>query len=313
MCTRKETKCFLKSLLTSYAHASRLSLEAGTLKELRNIAKSKASLVFLEPRAISKLWSLVISVNQAEQELHSLEIHPAVLHSSRESFSYRRKVSHSLTCYTNICKKLAHDFFWLSTSIGEDVVAGIRTPSPISKMKEVLPEAYDQFVKNINLLERHFGDMQDVEFTVENRRLWMLQCRSGKRTGQAAFKIAVDMVNEGLTTKEEALLKIDSDHVRQILHPTFSKEALNSAKYIDNVVAVGLAGGPGAAVGKLFPVLLDISLLVVKWLLTCAVNQKARSCFKHLKRKRCYTRNSFLSVRSLHRKMLEECGPRKAF
>jgi pyruvate, orthophosphate dikinase len=124
-------------------------------------------------------------------------------------------------------------------------------------MKEVLPVAYDQFVKNINLLESHFGDMQDVEFTVENGKLWMLQCRSGKRTGHAAFKIAVDMVNECLTTKEEALMKIDSDHVRQILHPTFSKEALGSNRYTENVVAVGLAGGPGAAVGKCISTLVE--------------------------------------------------------
>ncbi|KAL3917276.1 MAG: hypothetical protein SGILL_004791 [Bacillariaceae sp.] len=140
---------------------------------------------------------------------------------------------------------------YLINAQGEDVVAGIRTPQPISKMKEVLPEAFEQFLKNINLLERHFGDMQDVEFTVENGKLWMLQCRSGKRTGAAAFRIAVDMVNEGLTTKEDALMKIDPDHVRQILHPAFSKEALNSPKYMENVVAVGLAGGPGAAVGKI--------------------------------------------------------------
>lgn len=140
---------------------------------------------------------------------------------------------------------------YLINAQGEDVVAGIRTPEPISKMKEVLPQAYDQFIKNVNLLEKHFGDMQDVEFTVENGKLWMLQCRSGKRTGQAAFAIAVDMVNEGLTTKEDALMKIETDHVKQILHPAFSKEALDSSRYIDNVVAVGLAGGPGAAVGKI--------------------------------------------------------------
>jgi pyruvate, orthophosphate dikinase len=139
---------------------------------------------------------------------------------------------------------------YLINAQGEDVVAGIRTPEPIAKMKEVLPEAYEQFVKNVNLLEKHFGDMQDVEFTVENGKLWMLQCRSGKRTGHAAFQIAVDMVNEGLTTKEDALMKIDSDHIRQILHPAFSKEALGSSRYTENVVAVGLAGGPGAAVGR---------------------------------------------------------------
>lgn len=140
---------------------------------------------------------------------------------------------------------------YLINAQGEDVVAGIRTPDPIAMMQNVLPEAFAQFVKNITLLEKHFGDMQDVEFTVENGKLWMLQCRSGKRTGQAAFQIAIDMVNEGLTTKEKALLKIDTDHVRQILHPTFAKEALNSSEYKDNVVAVGLAGGPGAAVGKI--------------------------------------------------------------
>mmetsp|Transcript_58392 Transcript_58392/g.142806 ORF Transcript_58392/g.142806 Transcript_58392/m.142806 type:complete len:912 (-) Transcript_58392:200-2935(-) len=140
---------------------------------------------------------------------------------------------------------------YLINAQGEDVVAGIRTPEPIATMKKVLPEAYDQFVKNMNLLEKHFGDMQDVEFTVENGKLWMLQCRSGKRTGQAAFQVAMDMVNEGLTTKEDAILRIESDHVRQILHPNFAKEALNSSQYKDNVVAVGLAGGPGAAVGKL--------------------------------------------------------------
>lgn len=140
---------------------------------------------------------------------------------------------------------------YLINAQGEDVVAGIRTPRPISRMKEVLPEAYEQFMRNVSLLEKHFSDMQDVEFTVENGKLWMLQCRSGKRTGQAAFRIAVDMVKEGLTTKEEALLKIEPDHVTQILHPTFSDEALSSPLYRGNIVAVGLAGGPGAAVGKL--------------------------------------------------------------
>lgn len=140
---------------------------------------------------------------------------------------------------------------YLINAQGEDVVAGIRTPEPIAKMKEVLPDAYEQFLKNIQLLERHFGDMQDVEFTVERGKLWMLQCRSGKRTGQAAFNIAVDMVKEGLCSKEDALLRIEPDHVKQILHPSFSKEVLASKLYRDNVVAIGLAGGPGAAVGKL--------------------------------------------------------------
>jgi len=140
---------------------------------------------------------------------------------------------------------------YLINAQGEDVVAGIRTPEPISTMAQNLPDAYEQFVKNIELLEHHFKDLQDVEFTVENGKLWMLQCRSGKRTGQAAFQIAHDLVMEGICTPQEAILKIETDHVRQILHPTFSKEALDSPLYTDNVVAVGLSGGPGAAVGKI--------------------------------------------------------------
>ena len=140
---------------------------------------------------------------------------------------------------------------YLINAQGEDVVAGIRTPEPISKMAEVLPEAYCQFIHNINKLESHFQDMQDVEFTVENGKLWMLQCRRGKRTGPAAFRIAMDMVNEGLCTPEEALLRIEPDHVKQLLHPAFSPEALASPSYKENIVAVGLPGGPGAAVGKI--------------------------------------------------------------
>lgn len=93
--------------------------------------------------------------------------------------------------------------------------------------------------------------MQDVEFTVQEGRLWMLQCRSGKRTGLAAIKIAVDLVEEGLCTKEEALLKVEPDHIKQVLHPTFDQKALNSSTYKDNIVAKGLAGGPGAAVGRI--------------------------------------------------------------
>jgi len=140
---------------------------------------------------------------------------------------------------------------YLINAQGEDVVAGIRTPEHIDRMKETLPEAYEQFIRNVENLEKHFKDMQDVEFTVENGKLWMLQCRSGKRTGHAAFQIACDFVDEGLLTPEEALLRVEPDHVKQVLHPTFSASALNSPLYKENVVAVGLAGGPGAAVGKL--------------------------------------------------------------
>ncbi|KAL7557705.1 hypothetical protein ACA910_018500 [Epithemia clementina (nom. ined.)] len=139
---------------------------------------------------------------------------------------------------------------YLVNAQGEDVVAGIRTPLPIKAMEEKFPEAYDQFLKNVFKLEQHFKDMQDVEFTVENKKLWMLQCRSGKRTGQAAFMIANDMVDEGLLTPEEALLKVEPDHVQQMLHPTFASDVFSSPVYKDNIIAVGLAGGPGAAVGK---------------------------------------------------------------
>lgn len=140
---------------------------------------------------------------------------------------------------------------YLINAQGEDVVAGIRTPEDILQLKYRMPKAYDEFVFNVTKLERHFKDMQDVEFTVENGKLWMLQCRSGKRTGQAAFQIACDFVEEGICTIPEALLRVDPDHVKQLLHPTFAVSALRSSLYNDNIVAVGLPGGPGAAVGKI--------------------------------------------------------------
>jgi pyruvate, orthophosphate dikinase len=140
---------------------------------------------------------------------------------------------------------------YLVNAQGEDVVAGIRTPLPIDTMQQVLPAAYNQFMANVETLERHFQDMQDVEFTVQEGTLWMLQCRSGKRTGPAAFKIAVQLAQEGICTKENALLKVEPDHVRQVLHPTFSNDDMASDWYKSNVCAVGLGGGPGAAVGAL--------------------------------------------------------------
>jgi pyruvate,orthophosphate dikinase len=139
---------------------------------------------------------------------------------------------------------------YLINAQGEDVVAGIRTPQPIATMKEQLPSAYEEFLQSVDILERHFKDMQDVEFTVENGRLWMLQCRNGKRTGQAALQIAVDLVNEGLCSREQALLKIEPEHIRQLLHPFFQPEALKSLLYTNNVITKGLPAGPGAAVGK---------------------------------------------------------------
>ncbi len=140
-------------------------------------------------------------------------------------------------------KKLYGEF--LMDAQGEDVVAGIRTPQPIDQLKEINPAAYDQFVQITETLEKHYKDMQDMEFTIEHGKLYMLQTRNGKRTAQAAFKIAVDMVNEGMCTKEEALLKIEPNQLDTLLHPRFDPEALEKTE----PVASGLAASPGAACG----------------------------------------------------------------
>ncbi len=137
---------------------------------------------------------------------------------------------------------------YLVNAQGEDVVAGIRTPHPISKMKEELPEAYDQFMEIANILENHYKDMQDMEFTVEQGKLYFLQTRNGKRTAQAALKIAIDLVSEGLITKEEAMLKVDPKQLDQLLHPAFDQAELKAAKPI----AKGLPASPGAACGKIY-------------------------------------------------------------
>ncbi len=137
---------------------------------------------------------------------------------------------------------------YLINAQGEDVVAGIRTPKPIDTLAEVFPEVYNQFKEFSKNLEKHYKDMQDLEFTVENGKLFILQTRNGKRTAQAALKIAVDMVEEGLITKEEALLKVNPNQLDQLLHPTFSEETLENA----TVIAEGLAASPGAAFGKIY-------------------------------------------------------------
>jgi len=129
------------------------------------------------------------------------------------------------------------------------VVAGIRTPSHIEDMARELPEAYRQFVEIAARLEKHYRDMQDMEFTIERGKLWMLQTRSGKRTARAAIKIAVDMVAEGLISKEEALMRVSPDQVDQLLHPNFDPEAKKSAESRGDRLAKGLAASPGAAVG----------------------------------------------------------------
>lgn len=140
---------------------------------------------------------------------------------------------------------------FLVNAQGEDVVAGIRTPQPILQMRQEFPDCYATFLDNCSKLERYFKDMQDVEFTIECGKLWMLQCRNGKRTGVAAIRVATELVQEGICTPSEALLKVEPTHVEQLLHPTFSAEVLKSDAYVKSVVAKGLPGSPGAAVGKL--------------------------------------------------------------
>jgi pyruvate,orthophosphate dikinase len=138
---------------------------------------------------------------------------------------------------------------YLINAQGEDVVAGIRTPSAISTLKDTLPKAYDELVKNVNILEKHFHDMQDIEFTIQEGRLFMLQTRSGKRVGPASVKIAVDMVDEGLATGNQALMMVKPEHLNQLLHPQFQNT--KSKEYKENVLAKGLPASPGAAVGKI--------------------------------------------------------------
>ena len=142
-------------------------------------------------------------------------------------------------------KKLMGEF--LTNAQGEDVVAGVRTPMPIAQMAEKFPEAYKQFVEVCGILENHYRDMQDMEFTVEHGQLYMLQTRNGKRTAAAALKIAVDLVNEGMITKEQALLMIDPKQLDALLHPQFDAKALKAA----TPVAHALPASPGAACGKI--------------------------------------------------------------
>ncbi|HCM90725.1 MULTISPECIES: pyruvate, phosphate dikinase [Vagococcus] len=137
---------------------------------------------------------------------------------------------------------------YLINAQGEDVVAGIRTPSPISELKTSMPEIYDQFFEMSEILEKHYRDMQDIEFTIENKKLYLLQTRNGKRTAHAAFKIAVDLVSEGLNTKEEAILSLDPHSVNQLLHPVFVAEGLKKAELISTV---GLPASPGSATGRI--------------------------------------------------------------
>lgn len=141
-------------------------------------------------------------------------------------------------------KKLMGEF--LKNAQGEDVVAGVRTPMPIAQMEQEFPEAYADFIKVCDVLENHYHDMQDMEFTVENRKLYMLQCRNGKRTAQAALQIACDLVDEGHKTEEEAVAMIDPRNLDTLLHPQFDVAALKAATPLGK----GLGASPGAACGK---------------------------------------------------------------
>ena len=141
-------------------------------------------------------------------------------------------------------KKLMGEF--LINAQGEDVVAGVRTPMPIAQMEQEFPDAYAEFIKVCDTLENHYHDMQDMEFTVENKKLFMLQCRNGKRTAQAALQIACDLVDEGHKTEEEAVLMIDPRNLDTLLHPQFDAKALKAATPIGK----GLGASPGAACGK---------------------------------------------------------------
>ena len=137
---------------------------------------------------------------------------------------------------------------YLINAQGEDVVAGIRTPQPIDTLKEVMPEIYKQFIDTVKTLEHHYKDMQDVEFTIENGRLFFLQTRNGKRTAASAINVAVDLVEEGLITKEEAIMRIEPKQLDQLLHPKFEDKALKEA----TVLTKGLPASPGAGSGKIY-------------------------------------------------------------
>ena len=137
---------------------------------------------------------------------------------------------------------------YLINAQGEDVVAGIRTPQKIATLKEIMPSVYEEFMSGVAKLEAHYRDMQDIEFTIENEKLYFLQCRNGKRTASAAVNVAVDLVEEGVITKEEAIMRVEPKSLDQLLHPTFNPKALEEAKTLAN----GLPASPGAATGKIY-------------------------------------------------------------
>ncbi len=141
---------------------------------------------------------------------------------------------------------------YLLNAQGEDVVAGIRNAEPIENLVQKMPKAYKQFMDITGKLEKHYKDMQDVEFTIERGKLWMLQTRNGKRTAKSAVKIAVDMANDGLITKEQAVLRVTPDNVDSLLHPQFDEEAMTNAEKNGTFFAKGVNASPGAAVGQVY-------------------------------------------------------------
>ena len=143
-------------------------------------------------------------------------------------------------------KKLFGEY--LINAQGEDVVAGVRTPEDISTLREKMPDVYEEFVKTTQILEEHYKDMQDMEFTIENGKLYMLQTRNGKRTAEAAIRIAVELVEEGKISREEALMRVEPKSLDQLLHKTFEQEALKEA----TLIASGLAASPGAGAGAIY-------------------------------------------------------------
>ena len=157
-------------------------------------------------------------------------------------------------CFTRSPSTGENEFYWefLTNAQGEDVVAGIRTPQKIVDLKEKeFPVAYKRLLDIRKKLEKHYKDMQDIEFTIENKKLFMLQCRNGKRTGFASVRIAVEMVDEKLIGKDEALRRVEPEALNQLLRPVFDSSAKASAVKEGRLLAKGLPAGPGAATGRI--------------------------------------------------------------
>jgi len=159
---------------------------------------------------------------------------------------------------------------YLINAQGEDVVAGIRTPEDISHLKDTMPKVYHEFLKIVEILEGHYKDMQDIEFTIENGKLYILQTRDGKRTTQAGIKIAVDLANEGIISKEEAIMRVEPQELDQLLHHTFEETALRDAR----IIGKGLAASPGAASGKVYFYAEDVVAAKVRGENTILVRQE---------------------------------------